>query len=134
MNSTSNLFQEIMGIEAISKLNADDISKLRELLGVFLELISRVGQMKADGSLDHLSLEDLNRASKVAASLRHGFGVFHSCNIIKILHYSVRVKIRSDYTARPPLNTASLPLALKLPRRSRRSPSVWACREPRPAG
>lgn len=69
MNSTSNLFQEIMGIEAISKLNADDISKLRELLGVFLELISRVGQMKADGSLDHLSLEDLNRASKVAASL-----------------------------------------------------------------
>lgn len=69
MNSTSNLFQEIMGIEAISKLNADDISKLRELLGVFLELISRFGQMKADGSLDHLSLEDLNRASKVAASL-----------------------------------------------------------------
>ena len=43
-------------------------------------------------------------------------------------------KIRSDYTAPPPPHTVLPPLALKLPRRSRRSPSVSACREPRSAG
>lgn len=69
MSNISDLFREGIGAEAISKLNADDIVKLRELLRVFLEFISKAGQMKADGVLDHLSLEDLNRASKVAASL-----------------------------------------------------------------
>lgn len=53
----------------IDNLSLDDIAKLREIFCLFMDVIGKAAQMKADGTFEHLSLDDFQRAGQVAASL-----------------------------------------------------------------
>ena len=68
----SNRLKEIVGSiddASIDNLSLDDIAKLHEIFILFMDIIGKAAQMKANGTFEHLSLDDFQRAGHVAASL-----------------------------------------------------------------